>query len=221
MLLKKDKKEQEYLERQGTLWIRGKHKKQAHRRQKFAKHLNKARFPSEVWFETLLLKNNLKKWYQRPSHKAFRWQSNRPVSNYILDFAWPSQRIGVEIDGGSHKDKGRLDQLRDNYLKALGWVILRIDYKDEQKALETIELLKRVKTVVRHNLHRKTNKIEGASPFHTGQHLVNLANNPIILDAAAGKCSSKTEPAPFDKEYVNWIKGYVDDDDVPYYYGES
>jgi len=46
-------------------------------------------------------------------------------SGFIIDFAWPEKRLGVEADGPFH-DKRR-DAFRDWILRREGWKILRFD----------------------------------------------------------------------------------------------
>ena len=65
---------------------------------------------------------------------GFVW--NYPVSlgkrqegyptNYKLDFADPEKKIGLEIDGPSHKSRVMLDQKKEAKLAELGWRVLRL-----------------------------------------------------------------------------------------------
>lgn len=56
---------------------------------------------------------------------AFRRQM--PIAGYIVDFAAPSHKLIVELDGSQHGDAEglRVDRLRDARLSALGWTVLR------------------------------------------------------------------------------------------------
>ena len=47
---------------------------------------------------------------------------------YKLDLAFPSARLGVEVDGASHRllSRRETDQKKDNLLKSFGWTVLRI-----------------------------------------------------------------------------------------------
>lgn len=52
-----------------------------------------------------------------------------PIGPYIADFAWLSKRIVIEVDGDSHETgHGRKhDAIRDTFLRAEGFQILRFD----------------------------------------------------------------------------------------------
>jgi very-short-patch-repair endonuclease len=71
----------------------------------------------------------LKLWSALRAHRlmglAFRRQM--PIAGYIVDFACPSKKLVVEVDGSQHAEKSRseLDTLRDRKLIELGWRVLR------------------------------------------------------------------------------------------------
>lgn len=46
--------------------------------------------------------------------------------HYALDLAHREARINIEIDGSSHKGREEKDKRRDEYLRSLGWKIIRI-----------------------------------------------------------------------------------------------
>ena len=46
---------------------------------------------------------------------------------YIVDFAAPSARLVVEVDGGYHAARERADARRDRALEKLGWRVLRLE----------------------------------------------------------------------------------------------
>jgi very-short-patch-repair endonuclease len=50
-----------------------------------------------------------------------------------LDFAYPRDRIGIELDGAAYhsgSDARKRDRQRDNRLSAMGWRLLRFDWDD-------------------------------------------------------------------------------------------
>jgi len=61
---------------------------------------------------------------------------NIPVKNqmilgfYIMDFILPTKMINIEIDGGVHLNKIRYDFLRDNFTRASGFFVIRINNDD-------------------------------------------------------------------------------------------
>ena len=57
-----------------------------------------------------------------------------PIENqtYILDFAFPNEKLGIECDGELWHEKCRNredDRIRDEYLRKRGWKILRFKFK--------------------------------------------------------------------------------------------
>ena len=70
--------------------------------------------------------------------EARRWESLRGsrlgvgfrrqlvIGRYIVDFAAPSCRLVVEVDGGYHVARAVADARRDRDLGRLGWRVLRV-----------------------------------------------------------------------------------------------
>jgi hypothetical protein len=56
---------------------------------------------------------------------------HRPPPSYKLDFGHPTARIGIELDGPSHRfgDRERQDQKKNEVLGALGWRVERFKHK--------------------------------------------------------------------------------------------
>jgi very-short-patch-repair endonuclease len=48
-------------------------------------------------------------------------------SSFIADFAAPSVRVVVEVDGGYHTERRAADARRDRKLRRLGWRVVRLD----------------------------------------------------------------------------------------------
>ena len=77
----------------------------------------------EMWFENVII--------DRFENKNFEY--NFHVGSYYLDFAWVECKKCIEIDGEQHYRFERHikhDKIRDEYLKSLGWIILRLPWKD-------------------------------------------------------------------------------------------
>ena len=76
----------------------------------------------------------LKFWNTVRAHRldglAFRRQL--PVGGYIVDFACPSHKIIVELDGFQHAEDAAAiyDQQRTQTLEELGWTVLRFWNED-------------------------------------------------------------------------------------------
>jgi len=61
------------------------------------------------------------------------WRANYPVSGYLVDVAFPAQRVAVEVDGWAfHSDHGAFqhDRIRQNRIALLGWQVLRFTWRD-------------------------------------------------------------------------------------------
>ena len=54
-----------------------------------------------------------------------KFRRQAPIGPYIADFACPSHRLVVELDGSQHADSVS-DRRRDAYLAAQGWRVLRV-----------------------------------------------------------------------------------------------
>lgn len=71
----------------------------------------------------------LKLWNELRAHRlmGLSFRRQMPVAGYIVDFACPSRRLIVEIDGPQHGDVAaqRYDALRTRRLEADGWTVLR------------------------------------------------------------------------------------------------
>ena len=54
-----------------------------------------------------------------------KFRRQAPIGPYIADFARPSHRLVVELDGSQHAESAS-DRRRDAYLAARGWRVLRV-----------------------------------------------------------------------------------------------
>lgn len=66
-----------------------------------------------------------------------------PVRRWRFDFAWPSQRVAVEIDGrGRHQSVAgvRRDCEKINTAILSGWRVLRFPATDKRQAQEWVEM---------------------------------------------------------------------------------
>ncbi len=74
--------------------------------------------------------------------RGYTFNRQRPIGNYIVDFVCKEIYLVIEVDGYSHlfEDTMRKDELKDKYLKGLGYHILR--FNDD-------EVLKDMKNVIR------------------------------------------------------------------------
>ncbi len=61
------------------------------------------------------------------------WRANVPVGPYVVDIAFPRERVAIEIDGWAfHSDQTAFqnDRTRQNWLALHGWQVLRFTWLD-------------------------------------------------------------------------------------------
>jgi very-short-patch-repair endonuclease len=76
---------------------------------------------------------------RRLIRRKFRRQ--HPIGIYVVDFACPTARLVVEVDGPSHDraDQRAFDQQRTEYLEREGWRVMRFKNEDVYRALWHVE----------------------------------------------------------------------------------
>ena len=76
-----------------------------------------------------------KLWYQMLRTYPVRFNRQRVIGNYIVDFYCDKARLIVELDGSQHyEETGEVkDTQRDEYLESLGLKILRFSNSDIDK----------------------------------------------------------------------------------------
>jgi very-short-patch-repair endonuclease len=59
--------------------------------------------------------------------RKFRRQYS--IGSYIVDFCCPSEKLIIELDGDPHGESQKIekDEIRDNYLEGLGFIVLRFE----------------------------------------------------------------------------------------------
>lgn len=61
------------------------------------------------------------------------WRANYPVCGYIVDIAFPAQKVAIEVDGWAfHVDQAAFqrDRARQNRISLNGWQVLRFTWLD-------------------------------------------------------------------------------------------
>lgn len=83
-----------------------------------------------------------KLWNELRAHRLMGMSFRRqmPIDGYIVDFACPSRKLIVEIDGSQHADDANAlaDEIRSAKLRALGWHILRFWNDDILRDLDNV-----------------------------------------------------------------------------------
>lgn len=65
--------------------------------------------------------------------KISGWRANYPVCGYVVDVAFPKQKVAVEVDGWAfHHDRTAFqnDRARQNKISLNGWQVLRFTWLD-------------------------------------------------------------------------------------------
>jgi very-short-patch-repair endonuclease len=60
------------------------------------------------------------------------------AERYIVDFAAPSVKLAVEVDGGYHAQRRKADARRDRVLAGLGWRVVRVEAESVEKRLAEV-----------------------------------------------------------------------------------
>jgi very-short-patch-repair endonuclease len=99
----------------------------------FAKQLRK--IPTDA--ENLLWRH-----LQRRQIEGFKFRRQQPIGKYIVDFVCLTKKIVIEIDGGQHAVYKENDRIRDAWLRANGFSVLRFWntelFENLEGVLETI-----------------------------------------------------------------------------------
>jgi very-short-patch-repair endonuclease len=83
-----------------------------------ARRGRKAPTPAEAHFWGLLRDRRL---------DGVKFRRQLPLGPYVADFACPSLRLIVELDGGVHVLRAESDAARDAWLAANRWTVMRFD----------------------------------------------------------------------------------------------
>jgi very-short-patch-repair endonuclease len=62
---------------------------------------------------------------------GYKFRRQHSIGNYIVDFCCPHEMLIIELDGNFHGNYNQMvkDEIRDNYLKKLGFTVLRFENK--------------------------------------------------------------------------------------------
>jgi len=78
----------------------------------------------------------------RPRFEGERFDAQIPILGYVVDFYCRRLRLAVEVDGGWHRGRQRLDRLREDALRANHVLVVRVSSKlvtdDVEAALEVL-----------------------------------------------------------------------------------
>ena len=69
---------------------------------------------------------------------GFQFRRQYPIDRFFADFACPSARLVVELDGESHNDRTDYDAERTMILESLGWHVLRFTNRAVREQLTAV-----------------------------------------------------------------------------------
>jgi very-short-patch-repair endonuclease len=73
---------------------------------------------------------------------GYKFQRQKPIDDYIVDFYCSKLLLVIEIDGISHDGKQKYDKKRENRLKSIGLNVIRIDgYYVLKNVTGTLEII--------------------------------------------------------------------------------
>jgi len=72
--------------------------------------------------------------------KNAQFYRQKVMGNYIVDYCCPSSKLVVELDGSQHfsEDALHVDEKRDNYLRRMGFKVLRFTNHEVNNNLNNI-----------------------------------------------------------------------------------
>jgi very-short-patch-repair endonuclease len=67
-----------------------------------------------------------------------RFRRQHPVGRYIVDFACPTAKLGIELDGGQHAISQKDDEMRTKEIARYGYRLIRFWNSDVMENLEGV-----------------------------------------------------------------------------------
>ena len=85
-------------------------------------------------------KEEKKLWYQFLSKLPVKFLRQRIVQQYIVDFYCASAKLIIEVDGAQHYEDDAIsyDRIRDEYLRGLGYTVLRYTNKQVNQSFRVV-----------------------------------------------------------------------------------
>lgn len=83
-------------------------------------------------------------WKHLRAHRlsGYYFRRQQPLGPYIVDFACKKRRLVIEVDGMSHASRAEYDRLRTQYLRRMGYRVLR--FSNDRVLLETRAVLRSI-----------------------------------------------------------------------------
>jgi very-short-patch-repair endonuclease len=88
-----------------------------------------------------LTEAELKLWNELRAHRlmGLSFRRQMPIAGYIVDFACPTHKLIIEVDGSQHANDGEVvyDDRRTATLETLGWHVLRF-WNDDLRNMDDV-----------------------------------------------------------------------------------
>ncbi len=95
---------------------------------------NSGKLRNESTLAEVLLWNELK----ASKLRGYKFNRQKPVGNFIVDFYCKKLSLVVEIDGDSHVGNEMMDYIRSGKIEKLGVFVVRFDDHAVKQAMETV-----------------------------------------------------------------------------------
>ena len=134
---------------------------------------------------------------KKKQFKNLDFDRQKIIGNYIVDFYCANCNVVIEIDGGSHDHKQESDAVRDEYLKRLGLVVIRIPDIEIKKNIDAVMAMLRDHPALSGTLSQEENFLIPSergknSPPLEGWHFAQQ-NDGVV------SCGGKSTPASPEK----------------------
>ncbi len=87
--------------------------------------------------------SELKLWTHLRKRQIARFKFRRQyvIHTFIVDFYCPAAKLIIEVDGPIHFSQGELDKEREEYLKSLGYRVIRFTNEQVTANLEAVIMI--------------------------------------------------------------------------------
>ena len=110
-----------------------------------------------------------------------KFQRQKPVGPYFLDFYCHEHRLAIELDGGQHADQQGADQARDAFLASQGICVLR--FWNDQVLMETESVLESIWGTLQGSSSLTSSSAPSPCPPPEGEGSHNLSPHLLMMSA--------------------------------------
>ena len=71
---------------------------------------------------------------------GLKFRRQHPIGHYVVDFACVEKHLVVEIDGDYHDFTGPADLAREEYLRKMGWDVIRFSADEVEEDVENVAI---------------------------------------------------------------------------------